>query len=115
MNDLVTVEGTSTYLTSKENNWFRYFLGCCMSLLSGHMTARKARRRAGVGGGPVKDALVRKHSQCRLSFHTPCPQSFPVLGSERKKMLNTQSPHFKRQSSTAKRLKGTSQEKVTGL
>lgn len=116
MNDLVAVEGTSTDLTSKENNWFRYFLGCCISLLSGQMTARKARPRAGVGGGPVTDAPVRTICADSAGFHPTHPSlSFPVSGSERTKMLNTQSPHFKRKSSTAKRLKGTGQEKVTGL
>lgn len=77
LNDLVTVEGTSTYLTSQENNWFRYFLGCCMSLLSGHITARKARRRARVGGGPVKDALGKEALAVQAFLPHTLPSEFP--------------------------------------
>lgn len=109
MNELVPVEGTSTYLTSKISQLVQVYLGCWISLLSGHMRALKARGRKGLSRRRAGRRCIRKHKEAQrvqgggsMSFHSTHASlrvsQAPGLarGSEGTKTLNTQFPHSKR-------------------
>lgn len=89
MNELVLVEGTSTYLTSNKSQLVQVYLGCWISLLSGQMRALTGQRKEGpeqeAGGskthkeaqGSAEKAGWWEHE---VPFHPRFPQRFPGTG-----------------------------------
>lgn len=78
LNDLVTAEGTSAYLTSKENNGFRYFLGYCMSPVSGQMRAKKGQGGMWAAEGCHKEVQsVQSLGNWGISIPHALPSKFP--------------------------------------